>query len=284
MPESIGPSPTPSTLGQIPTFNHSPATTTGLQLLAAAAASAPAPATAPPTPQSTASEGTFGLASPRPFNPTASLPPKLVKKILELDFVKMAEVSVDEDLSQPHGSGTSPSSLPVTDISQWVERFSLTAAVLCIRFLEKAPEFFAYQAMIVRAERNYKGRLWIEYGRQFRREALAKKNLNWSVTDTSLYSDAFIGYARMIARCQHCLQKDHSAMRCPRDPNWDQVALLADAAVVPRIPHISMGTYNRQNLHTGPARSVGDTTMVDVNRPAVGMHTCALPVTALTPT
>ena len=47
--------------------------------------------------------------------------------------------------------------LPVTNISQWVERFSLMAAVLCTRFPNKAPELLANQAAIVRAEYNYEG-------------------------------------------------------------------------------------------------------------------------------
>ena len=45
--------------------------------------------------------------------------------------------------------------LPITNISQWIERFSLMAVVICSRFPQKAPELLAYQATIIRAERNY---------------------------------------------------------------------------------------------------------------------------------
>lgn len=40
---------------------------------------------------------------PRPFKPTASLPTKVVKQILELDFVEMSEVMVhaDEEPQRP---------------------------------------------------------------------------------------------------------------------------------------------------------------------------------------
>ena len=34
----------------------------------------------------------------------------------------------------------SPARLPITDISQWVERYSLMATTLALRFPEKAPE------------------------------------------------------------------------------------------------------------------------------------------------
>ena len=65
--------------------------------------------------------------------------------------------------------------------------------------------------MISRAERNYEGKRWVSYGRQFRREAPARRDLNWMVTDPRLYNEAFTGRARAIARCQYCLQDDHLA-------------------------------------------------------------------------
>ena len=79
----------------------------------------------------------------------------MVKRILDLKFVNMAVLTSDND--PPTGRPTAPSRLPVTNISQWVERFSVMAAVMVTRFPEKAPEFLAYQAMIMRVERNYEG-------------------------------------------------------------------------------------------------------------------------------
>ena len=107
----------------------------------------------------------------------------------------------------------------VQEISQWIERFSLFAVVLCTRFPDNALELWAYQATIVRTERNYKGKQWVTYDRQFRGEALAKKDLNWSVTDPQLYNEAFTGRACAIARCTFCLQDDHFAAYCPHDPH-----------------------------------------------------------------
>ena len=52
-------------------------------------------------------------------------------------------------------------------------------------------ELFTYhQASIVRAERNYEGNRWVVYDRQYRREALARKDLNWSMPDSRLYNKA----------------------------------------------------------------------------------------------
>ena len=95
---------------------------------------------------------------PRAFNPAASLSPKVVKRILELEFVEMSEMTVDDNTPQTPGRPPAPARLPITDISQWLERYSLMAAVLATRFPEKAPELFAYQATIVWAERNYEGK------------------------------------------------------------------------------------------------------------------------------
>ena len=129
----------------------------------------------------------------------------------------MSEVTVDDNILTSRTPAMSR--LPITSISVWVERFSLMAVVLATRFPEKASEFFAYQATIVRAERNYKGSRWVSYDRQFRWEALSRKDLNWSVTDPRLYNEAFSGRARCIARCNYCLQDDHVSGACPRNPN-----------------------------------------------------------------
>ena len=83
----------------------------------------------------------------------ASLPPKLVKRILDLEFVEMAELCTDGDLTAPNSRP--PPNLPrVTNISVWIKQFAIMAAILATRFPDKAPEFLAYMAIIVRAERN----------------------------------------------------------------------------------------------------------------------------------
>lgn len=107
------------------------------------------------------------LSAPGPFNPMASLPPKVVKRLLDLEFLEMAEVSCDLD-PPPTTGRPPPAQLPITDISHWIERYSLMMATLAMRFPAKAPELFAYQASIVRAERNYEAGRWVAYDRQFR--------------------------------------------------------------------------------------------------------------------
>ena len=71
----------------------------------------------------------------------------------------------------------------------------------------------------MRAERNFDGRRWVAYDWCYRREALAQKNLNWSVPNARLYNEAFTGYARSLPRCSFCLGEDHQAQVCPRNPH-----------------------------------------------------------------
>jgi len=93
------------------------------------------------------------------------------------------------------------------------------AATLASQFPEKAAELLAYQALIIRDKRNYEPGRWVMYYRQIRREALARGDLNWSFTDICLYSEAFTGRARAILQCPYCLQDDHTARYCPRNPD-----------------------------------------------------------------
>jgi len=51
----------------------------------------------------------------------------------------------------------------VTYLSVGVEWFAILATILATRFSDKAPEFLAYMAIIVRAERNYDRDGWAVY-------------------------------------------------------------------------------------------------------------------------
>ena len=201
----------------VPTFSVNPAGHPGLELLAMAALSGRAPGSSrgSAAPVALLQPEQMLLASPGPYNPMAAVSARVVKKVLDLEFVEMAEISADDDL-QATGRPGGPARPPIATISQWLERFSVMASVLATRFPEKAPELFAYQASIIRTERNYEGKQWVAYDRQFRREALARKDLNWSVPNLHLYNDAFTGRAKAIARCSVCLQDDHTCNRVPQ--------------------------------------------------------------------
>ena len=116
-------------------------TTSGLDLLASAALSPKLPSTAlgvSPSPPSLVNHG--------PYNPITMVSSRVAKKIMDLEFIEMAEIVAEDD--NPTGRPTGSSRPPITNISQWLERFSVKAAILSMRYPGKAPEFLAYQASI----------------------------------------------------------------------------------------------------------------------------------------
>ena len=88
--------------------------------------------------------------------------------------MEIAELLINANPPQAPGRPPVLAHSLVQDISQWVECFSIMVAIVCTRFPEKAPELWAYQATIMRAERNYEGKQWVMYDHQFRRQALMK--------------------------------------------------------------------------------------------------------------
>ncbi len=107
------------------------------------------------------------------------------------NFVDMVEVTPEDSPTQPTGLRQSR----IVTLSQWLERFSIMAATIATRFPRKAPELFAYQALIIRAERTFESACWVAYDCQFRRQALSRGDLNWSVPDACLYNISFTGRA-----------------------------------------------------------------------------------------
>ena len=92
-------------------------------------------------------------------------------------------------------------------------------AILATRFPLKAPELWAYQSTIVKAVHSYEGANWVAYYHQFRRDTLARKDLNWSTPNSCLYNEAFTGRAKSIPRCPHCRCEDHVGSQCPLNLN-----------------------------------------------------------------
>ena len=156
---------------------------------------------------------------------TTALPPKLVKKILDLEFIDMAELVPD---AWQHGDDNStgccshsrraPKRGPVTDILLWVECFSMLAGVLTTKYPERAPELMAYQKTIVHASRSFAGDHWVTYDLCYRRRAAANKSLHWSQIDFSLYNETFTGRAKALPRCRFCLSEYHRSADCTYAP------------------------------------------------------------------
>lgn len=179
----------------------------------------------PPVPDPTALtaqlEGMLGLAT---------LPPKLMKRILNREYVDMFEIlpeswRIEADTASQAGQGKRPRRGPITNIDVWCECYSVLAAVLSAAYPVKAPHFFAYMRTIVRASRNFEGTAWVSYDVSFRRAAANKRSLDWGLPDPGRFNDAFVGRSKVIPRCTYCLSDTHTADDCPDAPSQRQPPL-----------------------------------------------------------
>ena len=84
------------------------------------------------------------------------------------------------------------------------------AATLASLFPEKAPELFAYQATIIRAERNYEAGRWVSYDRQYQwpEKTSTRLSLIPGYTMASIYRSC------TILRCIFFLQDSHMEQQC----------------------------------------------------------------------
>ena len=155
-----------------------------------------------------------GSLSSQPTSPAISLPPKLTKKILDLEFIDMLELIpdawryADEEGSKCcHQARRVPERGPITDITLWIECYSVLVGTKYSTF---APEFMAYQHTIVHVQHSFAGDGWSTYDMAYRRNAAAHKSLAWSRIDFNLYNETFTGIARALPRCRLCSSEYHA--------------------------------------------------------------------------
>ncbi len=113
-----------------------------------------------------------------------------------------------------HHSRRLPKRGPITDITLWVECFSILVGTLTTKYPTFAPEFMAYQRTIVHAQRTFSGDCWSTYDMSYRRNAATRKSLQWSQIDFNLYNEIFTGAARALSRCKLCSSEYHKTQEC----------------------------------------------------------------------
>ena len=152
----------------------------------------------------------------------ATVPPKLLKKIWNLEYVDMWELLPESWRLEQQAEGCCRAQRPrrglVTNLALWTECYAMLVAVLASRFPEKTPHFMAYLRTITRASRNFEGAAWASYDMAYRRQAANQHSLDWATIDTALYNEAFTGRARAIPRCRFCLADSHESRDCSFAP------------------------------------------------------------------
>ena len=74
----------------------------------------------------------------------------------------------------------------------------------------------AYFSTILKASKEYTADWWRLYDFQYRQQAAATHNTDWSVVDTSLFSRCFTGHAMKVQSCTNCGSMKHDTQDCPR--------------------------------------------------------------------
>ena len=169
--------PDPAQLPLLPVFESAPANFSGLNLLAVAAASTSIGSGAPLSGQAGAVAMT-ALLSPGPYNPVASLPLKVVKKVLDLESFEMSELREDILMDDTAPANNTPNTQVNSKTSGyhtrvWLKYYAQKAALFISRFPQKEYELWAYQSAILKATHNYEGSHWVTYDWQFHGNMLA---------------------------------------------------------------------------------------------------------------
>ena len=151
------------------------------------------------------------------------LPEHLRKKILNLEYVDMAELRPESWLmsADVEASGTLSSLFrrrkqPVTDVAVWVQCYSSLVSVLVEKFPQYIKHFLAYQATIMMGAKQTRGLSWVAYDAAYRRKAACTKSLFWGTVDQYLYTVWFTNQASNPA-CIVCFSADHTTENCPNN-------------------------------------------------------------------
>ena len=170
------------------------------------------------------------------------VPLKLIERIQAGDFIDMAELlperlgfnafncPMSDDKDGKHSSKSRKRQ--VTTITEWVQCFSIYAAVIAEKYPIKIRDLLGYQALLVEAHIQYEGDAWLGYDRRFRQTAAASPDLVWAHIEPTLWNMAFAGHAKS-ARCKHCFSLSHQSHDC----DWAPSDNVEQAQLPPRPSH-----------------------------------------------
>ena len=212
----MGVTPLASLMSSLPTFSATTVSPSSAMMTISSSGVAPT---------ATASDASLGSSSSISLQPQSSLPPKLIKKILDLEYVDMAELVPEfwrfqeEEQKCCHQVNRTPRRGPVTDILLWVECFASMVDILYRKYPDKTSHFMTYLKTIVHAHKSFIGDGWVTYDACYRRKAAVAKSLDWGHVDFTLYNETFTGRAKAIPKCRYCMSEYHSSVDCTYAPD-----------------------------------------------------------------
>ena len=153
------------------------------------------------------------------------IPDKLVKRILNLEFIELREMLPEAWLREEEEVvARNVLMLPkrkvsqIIDIGLWVQTFAGYISVLSTKYPLMVPEVLAYMAMMVKFSRNYEGAAWARYDMLYRKQMAKLRDLRWSRLNPTLFNLCFAGKAKQGTACRWCLSDNHPSAECEDNP------------------------------------------------------------------
>ena len=142
----------------------------------------------------------------------------LAKKIESGAFIEVADLlpeRLGEKQKDAHRTKRQKRSLTILE---WLQCFSTYVSVVARKHPERIADLMGYQSLIIEASMEYKGDCWAGYDRRFRQQAASRPNITWSTNDSTLWSLAFTGRAK-VSRCSYCFSLSHRSADCELSPD-----------------------------------------------------------------
>ena len=99
---------------------------------------------------------------------------------------------------------------------QWANCFIIYMAVMASKKHDNVAHMCVYFSTILKASKEFTADWWRLYDFQYRQQAAATHNTDWSVVDTALFSRCFTGHAKRVQNCTNCGSMKHDTQECPR--------------------------------------------------------------------
>ena len=159
-----------------------------------------------------------------------TLPKRIVEKMLNWEYINFNELI---PFCDPNTDDEQPSSLVPEQYNlfpglglvqqghqvkysflQWASCFVRYMAVMASKGNDTI-HMCAYFSIILKAHREYTRGMWSYYDANYRQRAAATRNKDWSVIDTTLFSQCFTGRAKKVQGCATCSSIKHDTNDCP---------------------------------------------------------------------
>ena len=179
------------------------------------------------------------------------IPAKLVKKIVNWEYVSMAELlpdnlelvrrSAEGQRGQACSSKTPKKRELVEDwkgLVAWSISFDTFVAVVARSHPSKFQQLLAYRATILMEALRFGCKGWLSYDKMFRENIEKDPTANWALLHPMFYSLTFLSQRVEAFTCQRCMAPDHSKSDCA-------LSYLDDSKEIPG--HAQRGSRDRHS-------------------------------------